>query len=175
MCVLIVCFDLVESMIYQLAMTFHISPSYFSGVYVKGLFLDGARWDRKTKLLGESHPKMLTDAMPVVSVLNIGDSGHIEFSACLHNIHKIERVSVNLAHTHTHHIHKQIWLKPCKREDIPDRPTYTVPVYKTSDRRGVLSTTGHSTNFVVAMKLPTDKPEQHWIERGVALLCQLDD
>ncbi|KAF7282405.1 hypothetical protein GWI33_002719 [Rhynchophorus ferrugineus] len=67
-----------------------------------------------------------------------------------------------------------IWIIPIKLDDYNPGTRYTSPVYKTSARRGVLSTTGHSTNYVLPILLNTVQPPSHWIKRSMALLCQLD-
>jgi len=75
-----------------------------------------------------------------------------------------------------------IWLKPLNVEDYAaavkalPMPDYDCPLYKTSERKGTLSTTGHSTNFVMYLQIKYHEEEPaHWTRRGVALLCMLDD
>ncbi|XP_078448652.1 dynein axonemal heavy chain 6 [Lampetra planeri] len=57
----------------------------------------------------------------------------------------------------------------------PDPSLYHAPLYKTSARAGTLSTTGHSTNFVVTVFIPSKRDSDYWISKGAALLCQLND
>ncbi|XP_044515237.1 dynein axonemal heavy chain 6 [Gracilinanus agilis] len=57
----------------------------------------------------------------------------------------------------------------------PHPSLYHSPLYKTGARAGTLSTTGHSTNFVVTILLPSKKSNDYWIAKGSALLCQLNE
>ena len=66
-----------------------------------------------------------------------------------------------------------IWFKPVLTKDLKTKPAYSCPVYRTGDRRGVLATTGHSTNFLMFLKMPTGMPEHHWTMRGVCMLLSL--
>ncbi|XP_042305771.1 dynein axonemal heavy chain 1 isoform X2 [Sceloporus undulatus] len=67
-----------------------------------------------------------------------------------------------------------LWLVPVPNRKPPATGIYLCPIYKTLTRAGTLSTTGHSTNYVIAVEIPTKKPQKHWIKRGVALICALD-
>eukprot|EP00826_Nyctotherus_ovalis_P013948 TRINITY_DN13839_c0_g7_i1.p2 TRINITY_DN13839_c0_g7~~TRINITY_DN13839_c0_g7_i1.p2 ORF type:complete len:235 (-),score=51.11 TRINITY_DN13839_c0_g7_i1:46-750(-) len=102
------------------------------GVYIYGLFLEGARWEMGTKSLADQLPGTMHAAFPT-----------------LHFVPKAD-------HTQP-------------------EGTYACPVYKTSVRAGVLSTTGQSTNFVVCVDLPTSKGQDYWTLKGTAMLCQLND
>ncbi|XP_022110107.1 dynein heavy chain 1, axonemal-like isoform X1 [Acanthaster planci] len=103
-----------------------------TGCYVRGLFLEGARWGYEEHQLTESRPKELYTDMPVMQFI------------------------------------------PAENRKQPEEGIYVCPVYKTLTRAGALSTTGHSTNYVLPVEIPSDKPQFHWIKRGVALICALD-
>ncbi|XP_055593622.1 dynein axonemal heavy chain 12 [Uranotaenia lowii] len=103
------------------------------GVYIHGLFLEGAKWNLKGSYLEEQLPKTLLDTMPIIHLM------------------------------------------PLKMVNLDEGTRYKCPVYKTAERKGVLATTGHSSNYVIPILLGTRVPSSHWIKRSVALLCQTSE
>ena len=115
------------------------------GSYIYGLYLEGANFSLERHCLEESAAKVLYNKMPMIWLIPV-QLGAADKDAN-------------------------------RRVDAHNNQDYTCPVYKTSKRAGTLSTTGHSTNYVLSIDLPMNKQhkQQHWIKRGAALLCQLDD
>lgn len=102
----------------------------------KGLFLEGARWNRIEKVLDDSLAKILFDTLPVVTMTPTIKSEALQEE---------------------------------------EKQKYECPIYKTTERRGVLATTGHSSNFVMFIQLNSDKSPNHWINRGAASILSLND
>uniref|UniRef100_A0A1I8FY30 Dynein heavy chain 5, axonemal n=1 Tax=Macrostomum lignano TaxID=282301 RepID=A0A1I8FY30_9PLAT len=98
----------------------HSPPT--EGVYVHGLFLEGAGWDRRNNRLTEARAKILNEQLPVVHIYAING--------------------------------------PTKDEKL-----YVCPIYKKPRRTDL--------TYVAAIKLRTSQPADHWVIRGVALLCDV--
>lgn len=94
------------------------------GVYVHGLFLDGAAWDRKACKLNESPPKILFTRLPIVHIYAINNTGP------------------------------------------KDPKLYMCPVYKKPRRTDL--------TYITGLLLRTTQKPEHWIMRGVALLCDIE-
>ena len=62
---------------------------------------------------------------------------------------------------------------PVPNREAPEKGIYNSPLYKVLSRQGTLSTTGHSTNFVLMVELPTNQEENKWIKAGVAMFLAL--
>ncbi|XP_043563465.1 dynein axonemal heavy chain 5-like [Chiloscyllium plagiosum] len=93
------------------------------GVFVYGLYLEGAGWDRRNNRLTESKPKVLFEILPVIHMSAIN-----------------------------HHSSK-------------DTLVYSCPIYKKPVRTDL--------NYIAAVDLRTNRPPDHWVLRGVALLCDV--
>lgn len=140
------------------------------GIYIHGLHLEGARWDNNQKCLAESKPKELFTPFPVVS--------HTEHTRMIVSAVSSRVLVVCLVLTRSpsfslFSLLSQMWLLPEEERVEPTEGIYRCPVYKILTRKGTLSTTGHSTNFVLFVELPTKDPKAKWIKAGVALFCAL--
>jgi dynein heavy chain len=111
------------------------------GVFIRGLYLEGARWDSKIESINDSLPKQLYTELPVIH------------------------------------------LSPQQNRAEPSKNIYRCPVYKILSRRGTLSTTGHSTNFIMWIEIPSKRTnivnnegkadQEEWIRAGVAAFTSL--
>lgn len=66
-----------------------------------------------------------------------------------------------------------IHLNPIYERVAPTTGIYECPLYKVLSRKGTLSTTGHSTNFVLMLEIPSSLLQNYWIKAGVAMFLSL--
>ncbi|XP_052062310.1 dynein axonemal heavy chain 5-like isoform X2 [Mytilus californianus] len=93
------------------------------GVFVYGLYLEGAGWDRRGCKLIEPKPKILFESMPVIHIYAINSTGG------------------------------------------GDSRMYQCPIYKKPRRTDL--------TYIATVVLKTTQNPDHWVLRGVALLCDI--
>ncbi|CAF1397708.1 unnamed protein product [Rotaria sordida] len=121
------------------------------GVYVYGLYLEGAGWNRKNTRLHESQNKVVYVQMPVIHIFAINPSVTNQTNGIITN----KKLRLN-----------QISLRTKRNDQISIAPyIYMCPLYKKPIRTDL--------HFITMLKLASNDIPEHWILRGVALLCDI--
>lgn len=105
---------------------------------MSGLYLEGASWNLRGKLLVEQQSEEMIYKMPILHICPYAKDENFQNTMDM------------------------------------DANKYACPVYRSPARRGVLSTTGSSTNFVIYISLPCvdGTTARTWVKMGTALLCE---
>jgi len=123
------------------------------GIYVHGLYLEGARWDPVAHSLDDSRPKELFTQFPVVREQHTQKSHGDGAGRCRRRAASISSASFLRLTLHSDSLcialvrmrvrRFQMWLLPEEERVESTVDVYRCPVYKILTRRGTLSTTGH--------------------------------
>ncbi|CAF1501276.1 unnamed protein product, partial [Rotaria sordida] len=120
-------------------------------VYVYGLYLEGAGWDRKNIRLHESQNKVVYVQMSVIRIFSINPSVTNQTNEIVTN--KKLRLS-------------QISFRTKRNDQISIAPyIYMCALYKKPIRADL--------HFITMLKIASNDIPEHWILRGVALLCDI--
>lgn len=149
------------------------------GVWVRGLYLEGAGWDRKNSCLVEAEPMQLVCLMPTIhfrpteSRKKSAKGGTVPSSLPAPSLVWILTQSL---------LHPSPTLAPallCQRLQgltlsplLPRRHVYSCPCYYYPNRAG----SSERASFVIGIDLRSGTmTSDHWIKRGTALLMSLDN
>lgn len=169
------------------------------GAYISGMFLEGAQWNAEKRLLCDPDPGVMHHSMPIIHVLpqSIAASpvsagpgaqpsaqqanakgvqpsalGRVKGGSMVGGPHSQVRSQIQDAGMMGRSVQAEDELA---KKPPPAEFKYSCPVYKTPARKGTLSTTGISTNFVLAIDLPCERASEHYALNGTALVCNINN
>lgn len=159
------------------------------GAYISGMFLEGAQWSDEKQVLCDPAPGVMHHLMPVIHVLphSIAPPASVPSSTTAASTSASTRSGALGSHGTAPGSLPYPSKKAPSQEEPPRKHhphsthseaaaafKYACPVYKTLARKGTMSTTGISTNFVVAIELPCERPAEHYALNGTALVCNIN-
>jgi dynein heavy chain, axonemal len=155
--------------------TYWISGFFFPQAFLTGILQNYARaMHISIDTISYDFDWMRTDPTTVTAAPEVGCYIHGMFIEGA----RVDLDTLTLAESKPKVLYEQapmLWLKPVINRIPRAEGIYECPLYKTVRRAGTLSTTGHSTNYVLTAEIPTPPgvDPKHWVRRGVALVCAL--